>query len=140
MGIKIAYVKYYCIYIAILYIILGEKVMVNNVNSSSSSPASKLLEQIKRLSAETTKNEGSYLNRKNNVISDYANNIKNLQTLEKTQKLEEIQKKAEISAQMIEDIKKENKERYIQLQEVPKQINPEKRYREPIGTFLDVYL
>lgn len=114
--------------------------MVNNVNSSSNSPASKLLEQIKRLSAEATKKEGSYLSRKNNVISDYANNIKNLQTLEKTQKPEKIQKKIEISAQMIEDIKKENKERYIQLQEMPKQINPEKRYREPIGTFLDVYL
>lgn len=115
--------------------------MVNNVNSSSTSPASKLLEQIKRLSEETKKNEGIYPDRKNNSrISDYANSVKDLHMQEKMQKLEKTQKKMEVSAQMIEDIKKENKERYMQLQEAPKQTNLEKKYREPIGTFLDVYL
>lgn len=63
--------------------------MVNNVNSSSTSPASKLLEQIKRLSEETKKNEGIYPDRKNNSrISDYANSVKDLHMQEKMQKLE----------------------------------------------------
>lgn len=103
--------------------------MVNSV----SSPASKLIEQIKRLSTEPTKNEGIYLNH-NNVINNRSNDIKDPRILEK------IQKKVEISTQMIEDIKKENKNMRMRLQDVPKQADSEKKYREPVGSFLDVYL
>ncbi len=103
--------------------------MVNSV----SSPASKLIEQIKRLSTEPQKNEGVYLNH-NNVINNRSNDIKDLRTLEK------IQKKVEISTQMIEDIKKENKDTRMRLQDVPKQADSKKKYREPVGGFLDVYL
>ncbi len=107
--------------------------MVNNVTS----PASKLLEQIQRLSAQTTRNENSHLNHKNNVnngVNDRTNNVKGLRTVEKTQK------KAEVSTQIIEDIKKGNMERHAHISERSKSTNSEKRYREPVGAFLDVYL
>jgi len=111
--------------------------MVNNVNPS----ASKLLEQIKRLSTPTTKKEGKPLDFKNDVMNNRTNNINTLKGTNLLNTIEKIQKKNDIPIQTVENIKKEAVGKNIQTSEWSKPVNAENKVRrEPVGSFLDIYL
>lgn len=111
--------------------------MVNNVNPT----ASKLLEQIKRLSTPTTRKEGNHIDFKNDVMNNRTNNVNTLKGANLLNTIERIQKKNEIPAQPIENTKNEITGKNIQAVNWPKPVNTEKNLaRGPVGSFLDIYL
>lgn len=110
--------------------------MVNNVNPS----ASKLLEQIKRLSAGTTQKENNHLDFRKEVLNNRTHNI-NIHKGTNLSNLEKIQKKNDVSIQLIEDSKRKPSGKDIQTVVQSKPVNTEKNLRkEPVGSFLDIYL
>jgi hypothetical protein len=111
--------------------------MVNNVNPT----ASKLLEQIKRLSTHTTNPEGKPLNFKNDVMSNRTRDINSRKGAELLNHIEKIQKKNGVSIQALDNTKKEILGKNVQTTELPKTGSaPNNLRREPVGSFLDVYL
>ncbi|MBE7445167.1 MAG: hypothetical protein HS132_07930 [Planctomycetia bacterium] len=111
--------------------------MVNNVNPS----ASRLLEQIKRLSVHTTKKEVNHIDFKNDVMNNRSNNVTALKRSNLLDNIEKIQKKNEVSIQISENVKNPTPRYNVQNSEWPKVINTKNNQRkEPIGSFLDIYV
>ncbi|MCF6154867.1 MAG: hypothetical protein E3K36_06350 [Candidatus Brocadia sp.] len=110
--------------------------MVNNINPS----ASKLLEQIKRLSAGATQKENNHLDFKKEVLDNHTHNI-NILKGTNLSNLEKIQKKNDVSIQLVEDSKRKSSGKDIQTVKQPNLANTEKNLRrELVGSFLDIYL
>ena len=110
--------------------------MVNNVT-----PASKLLEQIKRLSTQTTKKEINSLDFENEVINAQKSDIKNIPKNINSQNIEKIQEKSEVFAQTAKNVTQGSVAKDIRAMEVLEPLGIEKRRRqEPLGSFLDIYL
>ncbi len=104
--------------------------MVNSVNPS----ASKLLEQIKRLSAPTTQKKTNHLDFKKDALNNHSHNIHLLNS-------GNIQKKNEASNLPTDDIKKELAGKNIQMLERSRAVCSETvLLKEPVGSFLDIYL
>lgn len=111
--------------------------MVNGVTPA----ASKLLEQIKKLSTQTNKKETTSLDFKNDVMNNRANDIKNVFKSIHSQTVEKIQKKSEVFAQTINNVTQGNTAKNIQTTGIADPLTIEKRKRrEPLGSFLDTYL
>jgi hypothetical protein len=111
--------------------------MVNGVTPA----ASKLLEQIKRLSTQTNKNETPGLDFKNDVMNNRANDIKNVFKSIHSQTVEKIQKKTEVFAQTVKNVTQGDTAKNIQTTGIADPLTLEKRKRrEPLGSFLDTYL
>lgn len=111
--------------------------MVNNVNPT----ASKLLEQIKRLSTQTTKKEGKPLDFKNDVMNNRTDRINSHKGAELLNHIEKIQKKNDMSIQALENTKKEILGKNVQTPEWPKSVSSTNTpRRESVGSFLDIYL
>lgn len=102
--------------------------MIGNVNPA----ASKLLEQIQRLNVNTSRKEAVHIDYKDTALGRHTHTTKtaNLQNVEK------VQAKSETRTQAIDDLLKN-----IQKLDTPKPEEVErKRYRDPVGSFLDTYL
>ncbi|HHT9137705.1 MAG TPA: hypothetical protein ACFYEK_10750 [Candidatus Wunengus sp. YC60] len=111
--------------------------MVNDVTPA----ASKLLDQIKRLSTQTNKKEINSLDFENEVKNVRMNDVKNMPKGVNSQNVEKIQKKSEIFAQTVKNVTQGDTAKDIPTMEVPDPINLEKRRRrEPLGSFLDIYV
>lgn len=111
--------------------------MVNNINPT----ASKLLEEIKRLSTQTTKKEGNHIDFKNNVLNTHSHTAKELKRTDLLNSIERIQRKGNIPIQATENIKREIFTKNAQTSEWTKVADaPKKHRRESLGSFLDIYL
>lgn len=111
--------------------------MVNDVTPA----VSKLLEQIKRLSTQTNKKEINSLDFKNEVINAQKRDIKNIPKSINSQNVEKIQKKSEIFAQTVKNVTQGDTAKNIQTTGIADPLNIEKRrLREPLGSFLDIYI
>ncbi|GEM_PF-2659260 len=111
--------------------------MVNDVTPA----ASKLLEQIRRLSAPTAQKEGNGLDFKKDVMNALTNTVQNTPGDLPSRPIEKIQKKGEIFVQTAKNISQENTARNTQMVEVSGTSNVEKKMRrEPLGSLLDTYL
>ncbi|OOP55354.1 MAG: hypothetical protein AYP45_14970 [Candidatus Brocadia carolinensis] len=111
--------------------------MVNNVNPATS----KLLDQIKRLSAHTTKKEENHVDFKDTIINNKTNTTRELKTTNLLNSIEKMQKKINIPTEPVEDIKMEIYPKSLQTSELPSFVDISRNDREePLGTFLDVYL
>jgi len=98
---------------------------------------SKLLEQIKRLSTQTNKKEINNLDFKNEVINAQKSDIKNIHT----QNVEKVQKKSEIFAQKVKNVTVGDTAKNIKTAGIADPLTIEKRKRrEPLGSFLDIYI
>ncbi len=112
--------------------------MVDSVNSSTS----KLLEQIKRLSAQTNNNKEvdnrSFKKEVENAINTRANDIREKVNVSH---LEKISKKSDVSAFVIEGVKTGEVRKSVQTPAVAQIPTMErKRYKELLGNLLDAYL
>ncbi len=111
--------------------------MVNNVNPS----ASRLLEQIKRLSAQEAKKDVNHIDFKNDVMNNRTNNVSALKRANLLNNIEKIQKKNDIPIQVSENVKNATSVYNVQTSEWPKAIHEKNINRkEPIGSFLDIYV
>ena len=111
--------------------------MVNDVTPA----ASKLLEQIRRLSTQTTKKETTGLDFKNDVMNNRTNDIKNVSKGIHSQTVEKIQKKSEVFAQTVKNVTQGDTAKNTQTTGIADPLTIEKRKRrEPIGSFLDIYI
>jgi len=111
--------------------------MVNGVTPA----ASKLLEQIKRLSTQTNKKETPALDFKNDVMDNRTNDIKNVFKSIHSQTVGKIQKKSEIFAQTVKNVTQGDTAKNIQTTGIADPLTIEKRKRrEPLGSFLDIYM
>jgi len=111
--------------------------MVNDVTPA----ASKLLEQIKRLSTQTNKKEINSLDFKNEVINAQKSDIKNISKSINSQNVEKIQKRSEIFAQKVKNVTQGDTAKNTQTTGIADPLTIEKRKRrEPIGSFLDIYI
>lgn len=111
--------------------------MVNNVNP----PALRLLEQIKRLSAHTAKKEVNQIDFKNDLMNNSTNNVTALKRANLLNNIEKIQKKNDIPIQVSGNVKNPPPGYNVQTSEWPKAINTQSNNRkEPIGSFLDIYV
>ena len=111
--------------------------MVNNVNPS----ASRLLEQIKRLSAQEAKKEVNHIDFKNDVMNNCTNNVSALKRANLLNNIEKIQKKNDIPIQVSENAKNPTPGYNVQISEGSKAIHSKNNSRkEPIGSFLDIYV
>ena len=111
--------------------------MVNGVTPA----ASKLLEQIKRLSTQTNKKETPALDFKNDVMDNRTNDIKNVFKSIHSQTVGKIQKKSEIFAQKVKNVTQGDTAKNIQTTGIVDPLTIEKRKRrEPLGSFLDIYM
>ena len=103
--------------------------------------ASKLLEQIKRLSTQTTKKETIGIDFKNDVMNNRTNDIKNVSKSIHSQTVEKIQKKSEVFAQTVKNVTVGDTAKNIQTTGIADPLTIEKRKRrEPLGSFLDIYI
>ena len=103
--------------------------------------ASKLLEQIKRLSTQTNKKETPALDFKNDVMDNRTNDIKNVFKSIHSQTVGKIQKKSEIFAQTVKNVTVGDTAKNIQTTGIADPLTIEKRKRrEPLGSFLDIYM
>lgn len=106
--------------------------MIGNVNSA----ASKLLEQIQRLNVNTPRKEAVHIDYKDTALGGHTQTTKRIGNTANLQNLEKIQAKSETRTQAIDDLLKN-----IQKLDTPKPEEVErKRYRDPVGSFLDTYL
>ena len=111
--------------------------MVNDVTPA----ASKLLEQIKRLSTQTNKKEINSLDFKNEVINAQKSDIKNISKSINSQNVEKIQKRSEIFAQKVKNVTQGDTAKNTQTTGIADPLTIEKRNRrEPLGSFLDIYI
>src|SRR3990172_2706098 len=124
---------YYCSH----QIILGGRHMVNDVTPV----VSKLLEQIKRLSTQTNKKEINSLDFKNEVKNAQKSDIENIPKSIHSQNVEKIQKKSEIFAQKVKNVTQGDTAKNVQTKGITDPLTIEKRNRrEPLGSFLDIYI
>lgn len=108
--------------------------MVNNVNPS----ASKLLEQIKRLSTHTTQKETNHLDFRKDVLNNRTDPIHKGTNLSKP---ERIQVENEVYNPLTEDIKRELTWKNVRIPERSRPVSTETNLRrEAVGSFLDIYL
>lgn len=111
--------------------------MVNGVTPA----ASKLLEQIKRLSTQATKKETIGLDFENDVMNNRTDDIKNVFKCIHSQTVEKIQKKSEVFAQTVKNVTQGDTAKNIQTTGISDPLTLEKRKRrEPLGSFLDIYI
>lgn len=111
--------------------------MVNDVTPA----ASKLLEQIRRLSAPTIQKEGDRLDFKKDVMNALTNTVQNTPGDLPSRPIEKIQKKGEIFVQTAKNISQENAAGNARMMDVSGTSNVEKKMRrEPLGSLLDTYL
>lgn len=111
--------------------------MVNNINPT----ASKLLEQIKRLSEQTTKKEGVPIDFKGNVMKNHTRTVEELKRTDLLNSIERIQKKNNISATTPVDRKQEIFTINKQTSNWTKVLDaPKKHQSEPLGSLLDIYV
>ena len=111
--------------------------MVNGVTPA----ASKLLEQIKRLSTQTNKKETPALDFKNDVMDNRTNDIKNVFKSIHSQTVGKIQKKSEIFAQTVKNVTVGDTAKNIQTTGIADPLTIEKtKRRKPLGSFLDIYI
>lgn len=112
--------------------------MVDGVNASTS----KLLEQIKRLSAQPNNTkEVDTRNFKKEVESSITNSVNDIRAKVNVSQMEKVSKKSDVSALVMEGIKASEVRKNIQPSEVAHIPNVErKRYKEPLGNLLDAYL
>ena len=111
--------------------------MVNEVTPA----ASKLLDQIKRLSEQTNKKGINSLVFEKEAKNARMDNVKNILKGIHSQPGEKIQKKSEIFAQTFKSVTQGDNPRDIQTMEMLDPVNLEKRRRrEPVGSFLDIYV
>ena len=106
--------------------------------------ASKLLEQIKRLSTQTTKKEINSRDFENEVKNVRMNNIKNIpkgSDSENIENIEKIQKKSEVFAQTFKNVTQGDTAKNIQTTGIADPLTIEKtKRRKPLGSFLDIYI
>ena len=81
--------------------------------------ASKLLEQIKRLSTQTTKKETIGLDFKNDVMNNRTNDIKNVSKSIHSQTVEKIQKKVKFLHRQSKTLQWETQRRTFKRRELP---------------------
>ncbi|NUO07995.1 MAG: hypothetical protein HUU08_04825 [Candidatus Brocadia sp.] len=111
--------------------------MINNVNPATS----KLFEQIKRLSTPPPGKEDNHIDFENDAMKNCTHNVNSPKGANLLNTIERIQKKNDIPIQTLENTNKEGTGKNIQTSEWPKPINAEKNIRkEPVGSFLDIYL
>ncbi|MBM4064301.1 MAG: hypothetical protein FJ266_01440 [Planctomycetes bacterium] len=111
--------------------------MVNGVTPA----ASKLLEQIKKLSTQTNNKETPGLDFKNDVMNNRTDDIKNVFKSIHSQTAERIQKKSEVFAQTVKNVTLGENAKNIQTTGITDPLDIEKRKRrKPLGSFLDTYL
>jgi len=111
--------------------------MVNDVTPA----ASKLLEQIKRLSTQTTKKEINSRDFENEVKNVRMNNIKNIPKGSDSENIEKIQKKSEVFAQTFKNVTQGDTAKNIQTTGIADTLTIEKtKRRKPLGSFLDIYI
>ena len=111
--------------------------MVNDVTPA----ASKLLEQIKRLSTQTTKKEINSRDFENEVKNVRMNNIKNIPKGSDSENIEKIQKKSEVFAQTVKNVTVGDTAKNIQTTGIADPLTIEKtKRRKPLGSFLDIYI
>jgi len=111
--------------------------MVNDVTPA----ASKLLEQIKRLSTQTTKKEINSRDFENEVKNVRMNNIKNIPKGSDSENIEKIQKKSEVFAQTFKNVTQGDTAKNIQTTGIADPLTIEKtKRRKPLGSFLDIYI
>lgn len=112
--------------------------MVEGVNASTS----KLLEQIRRLSAQpgNTK-EVDTRNFKNEAESSVAKSVNNIRAKVDVSLVEKVAKKSNVSAPVMDGVKVSEARKSAQPSEIAHIPNVErKRYKEPLGNLLDAYL
>ncbi|HHT9145232.1 MAG: hypothetical protein Q7J76_12805 [Candidatus Brocadiaceae bacterium] len=103
--------------------------------------ASKLLEQIKRLSTQTNKKEINSRDFENEVKNVRMNNIKNIPKGSDSENIEKIHKKSEVFAQTFKNVTQGDTAKNIQTTGIADPLTIEKRNRrEPLGSFLDIYI
>ncbi len=106
--------------------------MIGNVNPA----ASKLLEQIQRLNVNTPKKEAVRIDYKDTALGGHTHTTKSIGNTANLQNLEKVEAKSGIRTQAIDDLLKN-----IQKLDAPKPEEVERRrYRDPVGVFLDTYL
>jgi len=106
--------------------------MVGNINPA----ASRLLEQIQRLNVNASQKEDARIDFKDTALSGRTYATKNIANTTNLQNPEKVQVKSESRAQAIDDLLKN-----IQKLDASKPVEIEKRrYRDPVGSFLDTYL
>lgn len=111
--------------------------MVNEVTPA----ASKLLDQIKRLSDQTNKKGINNLAFEKEAKNARMDNVKNILKGIHSQQGEKIEKKSEIFSQTFKNVTQGDKARDIPTMEMLDPVNLEKRRRrEPVGSFLDIYV
>jgi len=111
--------------------------MVNDVTPA----ASKLLEQIKRLSTQTNKKEINSRDFENEVKNVRMNNIKNIPKGSDSENIEKIQKKSEVFAQTFKNVTQGDTAKNIQTTGIADPLTIEKtKRRKPLGSFLDIYI
>lgn len=111
--------------------------MVSNVNPT----ASKLLEQIKRLSTQRPEKEYKPLDFKNDTMNNRPDHIKMHKGAELLSRIEKMQKKNDMPIQGAETIQKEVFRKNIQTSELSESLNTKNNlHRKPVGSFLDMYL
>ena len=111
--------------------------MVNDVTPA----ASKLLEQIKRLSTQTNKKEVNSRDFENEVKNVRMNNIKNIPKGSDSENIEKIQKKSEVFAQTFKNVTQGDTAKNIQTTGIADPLTIEKtKRRKPLGSFLDIYI
>ena len=111
--------------------------MVNDVTPA----ASKLLEQIKRLSTQTNKKETAGLDFKNDVMNNRTNDIQNVSKGIHSQTVEKIHKKSEVFVQTFKNVTQGDTAKNIQTTGIADPLTIEKtKRRKPLGSFLDIYL
>lgn len=111
--------------------------MVNNINPTTS----KLLEEIKRLSAQTTKKQGNHIDFKDSVLSDHHQTIKELKRTNLINSIERIQRKSNIPIKTPENFEQEIFAKNVHASEWTKVVAaPKNKRAEAVGSSLDIYL
>lgn len=112
--------------------------MVEGVNAS----ASKLLEQIRRLSAQTgNAKEVDTRNFKNEVEGSVAKNVNDVRAKVNISQMEKVSKKGDVPVLAMDGVKAGEARKSVQPTEIAHVPNVErKRYKEPLGNLLDAYL
>ncbi|MEK7806058.1 MAG: hypothetical protein AAB258_04875 [Planctomycetota bacterium] len=111
--------------------------MVNDVTPA----ASKLLEQIKRLSTQTNKKEINSRDFENEVKNVRMDNIKNIPKGSDSGNIEKIHKKSAVFAQTFKNVTQGDTAKNTQTTGIADPLTIEKtKRRKPLGSFLDIYI
>ncbi|MBF8277123.1 MAG: hypothetical protein HW390_2196 [Candidatus Brocadiaceae bacterium] len=112
--------------------------MVEGVNTSTS----KLLEQIRRLSAQPSNTkEVDTSNFKNEVESSVTKSVNDIRAKVNVSQMEKVSKKNDVSVPVMDGVKVSEARKSVHPSEIAHIPNVErKRYKEPLGNLLDAYL